>query len=244
MESDLRGSGRGPGYSSATAAQHRRRRGRPGRLSNTPRPATWSMPRNNLFTCSQDSRQDGRSDQGTPSLPVVVASCSPDHEGLFRELREAGLEPLPLRERTSGIRTPGPTCTSRKRPRRRRKGLVRMAIAKAEFLKPLKPGQLSVNHATSSSAAVLPGSLLPARCRPRVSFHHRQKEADSEATTEALLHPGGPTRNGPGELSNGSRRIPLIRVFTGPRSATSKGYRNYKTTVAAKGNEETSSMGS
>ena len=57
----------------------------------------------------------------------------------------------------ANIRNQNSWCHSKDKPAatEKAKDLVRMAIAKAQFLKPLKPGQLSVNHA----ALIIGGGL-------------------------------------------------------------------------------------
>src|SRR4030066_1265728 len=105
----------------------------------------------NLFTCSQDTAVKMAEIIKEKDLTrVVVASCSPrTHEGLFQEnCEKAGLnrylfEMANIRDQNSWVHMHEPEAATEKA-----KDLVRMAIAKAEFLKPLKPGQLSVNHAT------------------------------------------------------------------------------------------------
>src|SRR3990167_5522694 len=80
---------------------------------------------------------------------VVVASCSPrTHEGLFQEnCEKAGLnrylfEMANIRDQNSWVHMHEPEKATEKA-----KDLVRMSIAKARLLIPLKPGQLNVNHA-------------------------------------------------------------------------------------------------
>ncbi len=105
----------------------------------------------NLFTCSQDTAvKMGEVIKEQNLTRVVVASCSPrTHEGLFMEnCEKAGLnrylfEMANIRDQDSWVHMHEPVEATEKA-----KDLVRMAIAKAQFLKPLKPGQLSVNHAT------------------------------------------------------------------------------------------------
>ena len=112
----------------------------------------------NLFTCSQDTAvKMGEVIKEQRLSRVVVASCSPrTHEGLFQEnCEKAGLnrylfEMANIRDQNSWVHMHEPEKATEKA-----KDLVRMAIAKAEFLKPLKPGQLSVNH----SVLIIGGGL-------------------------------------------------------------------------------------
>ena len=112
----------------------------------------------NLFTCSQDTAvKMGEVIKEHNLNRVVVASCSPrTHEGLFQEnCEKAGLnrylfEMANIRDQNSWVHMHEPDEATEKA-----KDLVRMAVAKAEFLKPLKPGQLTVNHA----ALIIGGGL-------------------------------------------------------------------------------------
>ncbi|MCF8054600.1 MAG: FAD-dependent oxidoreductase, partial [Deltaproteobacteria bacterium] len=104
----------------------------------------------NLFTCSQDTAvKMGEIIKEQNLTRVMVASCSPrTHEGLFQENCEnAGLnrylfEMANIRDQDSWVHMHEPEAATAKA-----KDLVRMAIHKAAFLKPLKPGQLPVDKA-------------------------------------------------------------------------------------------------
>jgi heterodisulfide reductase subunit A len=112
----------------------------------------------NLFTCSQDTAVKMAEVIKEKDLTrVVVASCSPrTHEGLFQEnCEKAGLnrylfEMANIRDQDSWVHMHEPEAATEKA-----KDLLRMAVAKAQYLKPLKPGQLSVNH----QALIIGGGL-------------------------------------------------------------------------------------
>ena len=112
----------------------------------------------NLFTCSQDTAVKMAEVIKEKNLTrVVVASCSPrTHEGLFQEnCEKAGLnrylfEMANIRDQDSWVHMHEPEAATEKA-----KDLLRMAVAKAQYLKPLKPGQLSVNH----QALIIGGGL-------------------------------------------------------------------------------------
>ncbi|MCK9364207.1 MAG: NAD(P)-binding protein [Syntrophales bacterium] len=112
----------------------------------------------NLFTCSQDTAVKMAEVIKEHNLTrVVVASCSPrTHEGLFQEnCEKAGLnrylfEMANIRDQDSWVHVHEPEAATQKA-----KDLVRMSVAKAHYLKPLKPGQLPVNHA----ALIIGGGL-------------------------------------------------------------------------------------
>jgi len=113
---------------------------------------------NNLYTCSQDTQERIKAMIGEHNLNrVVVASCSPrTHEPLFQEtIREASLnkylfEMTNIRDQCSWVHMHEPEKATKKA-----KDLVRMAVAKARLIEPLKQLSLSVNH----SALVIGGGI-------------------------------------------------------------------------------------
>jgi heterodisulfide reductase subunit A len=112
----------------------------------------------NLYTCSQDTQDkivETIKEHGLNR--VIVASCTPrTHEPLFQEtIRAAGLNPhlfemANIRDQCSWIHMQLPEQGSRKA-----KDLVRMAVAKARLIEPLKALPLEVNQ----SALVIGGGL-------------------------------------------------------------------------------------
>jgi len=105
---------------------------------------------NNLYTCSQDTQERIKTMIGEQNLNrVIVASCSPrTHEPLFQEtIREAGLnkylfEMTNIRDQCSWVHMHEPERATEKA-----KDLVRMAVAKARLIEPLKQLSLDINHA-------------------------------------------------------------------------------------------------
>jgi heterodisulfide reductase subunit A len=104
----------------------------------------------NLFTCSQDT-QDKMTDviQKHDLNRVVVAACTPrTHEPLFQEtLMNAGLnkylvEMANIRNQNSWVHASTPDLATEKA-----KDMVRMAVAKAFFLRPLQETELPVSPA-------------------------------------------------------------------------------------------------
>ncbi|VEN75170.1 Heterodisulfide reductase [Candidatus Desulfarcum epimagneticum] len=101
----------------------------------------------NLFTCSQDTQEKIKEMIKTHDLNrVVVASCSPKtHEPMFMETLEAcGLnrylfEMANIRNQNSWIHSKQPEVSTAKA-----KDLVRMAVARAGTLKPLKEKVIQV----------------------------------------------------------------------------------------------------
>ncbi|GAH91109.1 unnamed protein product, partial [marine sediment metagenome] len=113
---------------------------------------------NNLYTCSQDTQEKIKTMIEEHKLNrVVVASCTPrTHEPLFREtLKEAGLnqylfEMSNIRDQCSWVHMHEPEKATEKA-----KDLLRMAVAKARLIEPLKPLSTPVNH----SALVIGGGV-------------------------------------------------------------------------------------
>jgi heterodisulfide reductase subunit A-like polyferredoxin len=101
----------------------------------------------NLYTCSQDTQERIKGAIKEHQLNrIVVASCTPrTHEPLFQEtIREAGLnrylfEMANIRDQCSWIHMRDPEKATKKA-----KDLVRMAVAKARLIEPLKRLPLEV----------------------------------------------------------------------------------------------------
>jgi len=103
----------------------------------------------NLFSCSQDTQDKMKEMINENNLNrVVVASCSPrTHEPLFQEtLQACGLnkylfEMANIRDQDSWVHGDDPKAATDKA-----KDLVRMAIARAALLKPLKEKKIAINR--------------------------------------------------------------------------------------------------
>jgi len=112
----------------------------------------------NLFTCSQDTQDKMKQVINEYKINrVVVASCSPrTHEPLFRAtIREAGLnkylfEMANIRDQCSWVHMQDKDGATAKA-----KDLVRMAVANANYIKPLKDVSIDVNK----KAVVLGGGI-------------------------------------------------------------------------------------
>ncbi len=102
----------------------------------------------NLFTCSQDTQEKiKRVIQENNINRVVVAACSPTtHEALFQDsLQESGLnkylfEMANIRNHDSWVHRDDPEAATNKA-----KDLVRMAVARASLLEPLRAKTITVN---------------------------------------------------------------------------------------------------
>jgi len=113
---------------------------------------------NNLYTCSQDTQEIIKQKIIEHRLNrVVIASCSPrTHEPLFREtLKEGGLnqylfEMANIRDQCSWVHAQDPKGATEKS-----KDLVRMAVAKARLIEPLKRVAVDLTR----SALVIGGGI-------------------------------------------------------------------------------------
>ena len=113
---------------------------------------------NNLYTCSQDTQERIKDKIDEYNLNrVIVASCTPrTHEPLFQNtVREAGVNPYlfemtNIRDQCSWVHMHEPEKATAKA-----KDLVRMVVAKAYLLEPLKRLPLEV----TKSALVVGGGL-------------------------------------------------------------------------------------
>ena len=199
---------------------------------------------NNLFTCSQDTQskiKDKILEQGLNR--VVVASCSPKtHAPMFMETLEAcGLnrylfEMANIRNQDSWVHAFNPELATGKA-----KDLVRMAVARAMRLKPLKGKIIPVNK----RALVLGGGIAGMNAAldlARQGFesvlvekqeqlggmarrlHHTLEGADARAYMEKLI----------GQV----RTEDKITVLTNATVAGFEGFQgNFKTSVRINGNE-------
>ena len=199
----------------------------------------------NLFTCSQDTAVKMAEVIKEQKLTrVVVASCSPrTHEGLFQEnCEKAGLnrylfEMANIRDQNSWVHMHEPEAATEKA-----KDLVRMAIAKAEYLKPLKPGQLTVNHGALIIGGGLAGitAALALADQGFPSFIVEKQDALG-GNYRSLYYTleGMDTRKHLDGLLARVTGSSLIRVFTGAGIDKIEGFiGNYKTTVKTKSGEE------
>ncbi|UCE75510.1 MAG: CoB--CoM heterodisulfide reductase iron-sulfur subunit A family protein [Methanomassiliicoccales archaeon] len=112
----------------------------------------------NLYTCSQDTQERIKEKVKEHDLNrVIVASCTPrTHEPLFQSTTsEAGLNPYlfemaNIRDQCSWVHMHEPDSATEKA-----KDLVRMAVAKARLLEPLKKATLDVKR----NALVIGGGI-------------------------------------------------------------------------------------
>ena len=137
----------------------------------------------NLFSCSQDTQEkmtDIIKQQGLNR--VVVAACTPKtHEPLFQEtlinasLNKYLFEMANIRNHDSWVHSGDPDAATQKA-----KDLVRMAVAKTNFLTPLKQTDLAVTH----SALVIGGGI--AGMTAAVSLAHQGYPVDLVEKSDKL----------------------------------------------------------
>jgi len=199
----------------------------------------------NLFTCSQDTAvKMGEVIKEQNLTRVVVASCSPrTHEGLFQEnCEKAGLnrylfEMANIRDQDSWVHMHEPAEATEKA-----KDLVRMAIAKAQFLKPLKPGQLSVNHATLIIGGGLAGiTAALSLAEQGYESYIVEKEPVLGGNYRHLYYTleGLDTRKHLSGLLEKVKASKLIHAYTAATIKKIEGFiGNYKTTIATKDGDE------
>ena len=199
----------------------------------------------NLFTCSQDTAvKMGEVIKENNLTRVVVGSCSPrTHEGLFQEnCEKAGLnrylfEMANIRDQNSWVHMNEPVEATEKA-----KDLMRMAVAKAQFLKPLKPGQLGVNH----NALVIGGGLAGITAALSLADQgfescivEKEKELGGNYRKLFYTLEGLDTQKHLAGLLARVKANPKIRVVTGAEIKKIDGFiGNYKTTFTAGGQEQ------
>jgi len=199
----------------------------------------------NLFTCSQDTAvKMGEVIKENNLTRVVVASCSPrTHEGLFQEnCEKAGLnrylfEMANIRDQASWVHMNEPQAATEKA-----KDLVRMAVAKAEFLQPLKPGQLSVNHAALIIGGGLAGITAALSLADQGYESHIVERQETLGGNYAKLHytlEGLDTKAHLSKLLKDVAANKLVNVYTATEIEKIEGFiGNYKTTVRGKDGEK------
>lgn len=199
----------------------------------------------NLFTCSQDTAVKMAEVIKEHNLTrVVVASCSPrTHEPLFQEnCEKAGLnrylfEMANIRDQDSWVHMNEPEKATEKA-----KDLVRMAVAKAQYLVPLKPGQLGVNKATliiGGGLAGITAALNLADQNFEVYLVEKEQQLGGNYRNLFYTLEGLDTRKHLSGLIDRVEKNDLIHVMTGASIKSIDGFiGNYKTVVESGGKEQ------
>jgi heterodisulfide reductase subunit A-like polyferredoxin len=197
---------------------------------------------NNLYTCSQDTQEIIKQKIAEHHLNrVVVASCSPrTHEPLFREtMKESGLnkylfEMANIRDQCSWVHAKDPIGATEKS-----KDLVRMAVAKARLIEPLK--QVSVD--LTPTALVVGGgisgmtsALNLANQGFEVTLVEKSHQLGGNATHLYRTLDGADIQSFLNSLTARVSDHPLIHVYLGSRVVDSLGYVGNFTTKLNVGN--------
>ncbi len=199
----------------------------------------------NLYTCSQDTQERIKEKVDGHNLNrVIVASCTPrTHEPLFQAtVSEAGLNPhlfemANIRDQCSWVHMHEPDFATRKA-----KDLVRMAVAKARHLEPLKKATLGINR----NALVIGGGI--SGMTAALGF---AKQGFSAVLIEKTPELGGNVRNlhysiteeDPqeelGKLIKEVTENGKLKVYTSAEILSIEGYvGNFKTTILHENSEK------
>ncbi|HUX47780.1 MAG TPA: NAD(P)-binding protein [Dehalococcoidia bacterium] len=174
----------------------------------------------NLFTCSQDTQEKIKKAIEEHKLNrVVVASCTPrTHEPMFREtIRETGLNPYlfemaNIRDQCSWVHMHEPEKATEKA-----KDLVRMAVAKARLIEPLKLVALPVNRRAlviGGGVAGMTSALTLAEQGFEVCLIERSNVLGGVARRIYYNLDGDDVQQFLDELINKVQEHPKIRVYT------------------------------
>jgi heterodisulfide reductase subunit A2 len=142
----------------------------------------------NMFSCSQDTQNSMATIIKENKLNrVVLAACTPKtHEPLFQEtLTNAGLnkyvfEMANIRNHCSWVNKSNPEMATEKS-----KDLVRMAVAKAKLMEPLKEAELQVNQAALVIGGGIAG-ITAAKTLSNQGYHAYLIEKDDRLGGQAL----------------------------------------------------------
>jgi heterodisulfide reductase subunit A len=194
----------------------------------------------NIFSCSIDATTQMRETiKGKGLNRVVVAACTPrTHEPVFQEtLREAGLNPylfqfVNIREQCSLVHARDRAVATRKA-----QDLLRMGVAKARLLKPLKQLSMDVYH----SALVIGGGIsgmVSALSLAEQGFEvHLIEKSEALGGIGRRIHytlEGGDVQAYLQELITKVNENPSIQVYTEASITETTGYvGNFTTKVTA-----------
>ena len=184
----------------------------------------------NLFTCSQDTQERIKRAIDEYRLNrVVVASCTPrTHEPMFREtVKEAGLNPYlfemaNIRDQCSWVH-----MHEHDKATEKAEVLVKMAVAKASLIEPLKPLALPVNRRAlviGAGVAGMTSALTLAEQGFEVDLIERSNVLGGVTRRIHSNLDGEDIQQFLSELINGVREHPNIRVYTDTWIVDVRGY--------------------
>jgi heterodisulfide reductase subunit A len=197
----------------------------------------------NLFSCSADSvRHIGEVIQEEGLNRVVVAACTPrTHEPLFQEtLREAGLNPYlfemaNIREHCSWVH-----MRDKDKATAKAKELVKMAVAKARLLQPLKRISLPLNHSglvIGGGISGMESALSLAEQGFEVYLVEKASRLGGIARRIYYILEGGDVQDYLENLIHRVYENPLIHVYTNANILEVSGYVGNFTTKISMGKE-------
>jgi heterodisulfide reductase subunit A len=199
----------------------------------------------NLYTCSQDTQEKIKEKILEHNLNrVIVASCTPrTHEPLFRAtLQESGLNPYlfemaNIRDQCSWVHMREPEEATQKA-----KDLVRMAVAKARLIQPLKKPQVKVTPAALVIGGGLSGMTAALELADQgIETHLVEKEGELGGNLRRIRFAlgGVDPQLKLGELVKRVRGHKKIRVHLDTKVEDVGGYiGNFETTLFSKKGEE------
>ena len=198
----------------------------------------------NIFSCSVDSAKHiVETIQEKGLNRVVVAACTPrTHEPLFQDtLKEAGLNPYlfefaNIREHCSWVH-----MRDRASANRKAQDLVRMAVAKAELLKPLYLLPLGLNHAGLVIGGGVAGmEVALSLAKQGFEVHLLEKTAELGGIARRIHYNlnGEDIQAYLGDLIARVYENPLIHVYTETNILEASGYVGNFTTKIVVGSDE------
>jgi heterodisulfide reductase subunit A2 len=195
----------------------------------------------NLYTCSSDTQEIIKEVIQEHNLNrVIVASCSPrTHEPLFQQtIREAGLnkhlfEMANIRDQCSWVHMHEKEAATEKA-----KDLVRMSVAKANWLEPLQPIPLSVTQkalVVGGGIAGMTAALAIAEQGFQVYLVEKTDRLGGNALKVDRTIAGDDVRCFINEMVGKVEAHKKIEVFTDSHLSFVEGFiGNYNTTIATK----------
>jgi len=192
----------------------------------------------NLYTCSQDTQEKIKGAIKEHKLNrVVAASCTPrTHEPLFQEtIREAGLnrylfEMANIRDQCSWIHMREPDKATEKA-----KDLVKMAVAKARLIEPLKRLPLDITYSGLVIGGGVSGMISALKLAEEgyeVYLVEKEKELGGQARDTYYALEGENVQKFLRELINRVQSNDKIHLLTGAKIEKIEGFvGNFKTTI-------------
>ncbi|MCP4745226.1 MAG: FAD-dependent oxidoreductase [Desulfobacteraceae bacterium] len=200
----------------------------------------------NLFSCSQDNQVHIKEVIDEKKINrVVVASCSPrTHEPLFQEtIREAGLnkylfEMANIRDQNTWVHMNNPQKATQKAM-----DLVRMAVAKAAYIEPLKHVSVPITKVAlvvGGGVAGMESALSIAGQGCEVHLVEKNNHLGGNANHLRATWQGEPLTNYLDRLMQNVTRHPLIKLYTSTQvTGTTGSMGNFQTVLTGINGDQT-----